>query len=100
MLPIGTVTAPGTAPISLPSSGCDVYPPQRWLGYDATSRWMKDFPPQFTTTTLPIASMVTGDTQAGIPRPPGATSQGTEGFDVTWHTNYSLLPGLHAIRRP
>ena len=91
ILPLGTVTAPGTAPISLPNSGCDVYPPQRWLGYDDTT-WMKDFPPQFTLTTLPIPSMVTGHTQTGIARPPGATSAGTEGFDVTWHTNFVYFP--------
>ena len=89
--PIGTVTAPGTAPISVPNSGCDVYPPQRWLGYDART-WMKDFPPQFTTSTLPIPAMVTGHTQTGVARPPGATSAGSEGFDVTWHTNFVYFP--------
>lgn len=92
VLPNGTLTANGTAPISLPGSGCDVYPPQRWLGYDAASAWMKDFPPQFTTTTLPVVSMVTGNTQAGVVRPPGATSLGAEGFNVTWHTNYTYFP--------
>lgn len=92
ILPIGTVTAAGTAPISLPASGCDIYPPQRWLGYDSTAQWIKDFPPQYTTSSLPIPAMVTGRSQAGIPRPPGATSAGTEGFDVTWHTNYTYFP--------
>jgi hypothetical protein len=86
--PIGAISAPGTAPIALPGSGCDVYPPQRWLGYDSVGLWIKDFPAQFTTTTLPIPAMVTGKTGAGVARPPGATSAGTEGFDVTWHTNY------------
>jgi hypothetical protein len=92
VIPIGTVTATGTAPISLTGSGCDVYPPQRWLGYDSLTSWIKDFPPQFTTTTLPIPAMVTAATNLGIARPPGATSAGTEGFDVTWHTNYSYYP--------
>jgi hypothetical protein len=35
--------------------------------------------------------LVTGNTQRGIPRPPGVTSQGTEGFDVTYHTNYTYF---------
>ena len=90
------MTATGTAPISVPASGCDVYPQQRWLGYDSASVWMKDFPPQFTTTSLPIVSMVTGGTQAGIARPAGATSAGTDGFDVTWHTNFTYFPSCSA----
>ena len=89
--PLGTVTVPNTAPISLPNSGCDIYPPARWLGYNP-SPWMKDFPAQFTTASLPMAAMTTGRTNVGIPRPPGVTSEGTEGFDVTWHTNYTYFP--------
>ncbi|MFS2053479.1 hypothetical protein ACEN8K_32025, partial [Variovorax sp. CT11-76] len=91
VLPLGTITATGTAPITMPGSGCDISPPARWLGYDAISNWMKDYPPQFTTASLPMAAMVTGKTGIGIVRPPGATSQGTEGFDVTWHTNYTYF---------
>jgi hypothetical protein len=92
VVPIGTVTAPGTSPISMPASGCDIYPQQRWLGYNASSTWMKDFPAQFTTSSLPVPALVTGQTQKGVVRPAGATSQGTEGFDVTWHTNYTYFP--------
>ena len=92
VLPIGTITSPDTAPISMAGSGCDVNPPLRWLGYDAVSAWMKDYPPQFTVASLPMAGMVTGKTQAGVIRPPGATSEGTEGFNVTWHTNYTYFP--------
>ena len=90
--PIGTVTTPGAAPISLPASGCDIYPQQRWLGYDASTTWMKDFPPQYVEASMPIAAMVTGNTQSSVTRPPGATSLGTEGFNVTWHTNYTYFP--------
>lgn len=94
---IGDQTITGTpavlpATVSLPGSGCDVYPPQRWLGYDSVSTWQKDWPPQFSRTTLPVTAMVTGTTQAGVVRPVGATSEGTEGFDVTWHTNYTYFP--------
>ncbi|HEY4065542.1 MAG TPA: hypothetical protein VGM74_01490 [Burkholderiaceae bacterium] len=97
VLAIGTVTATGTAPLVNPGSGCDVYPPQRWLGYDSLSTWMKDFPAQFTTTSLPIAALVTGKTQAGIVRPPGATSSGTEGFDVTSHTSYTYFGDCNVV---
>jgi len=96
VLPIGTVTAPDTAPISMSGSGCNVNPPARWLGYDAMTSWMKDYPPQFTTTTLPMAGMVTGKTNIGVARPPGATSEGTDGFNVTWHTNYTYFPNCAA----
>ncbi|MEF7616751.1 hypothetical protein V4F39_22745 [Aquincola sp. MAHUQ-54] len=92
VLPLGTVTAPDTAPVSIPGSGCDINPPKRWLGYESAASWIKDFPPQFTTASLPMVAMVTANTQKGIARPPGATSQGTEGFDVTWHTNYTYFP--------
>jgi len=96
VLPIGTVTALDTAPISMSGSGCNVNPPARWLGYDAVSSWMKDYPPQFTTATLPMAGMVTGKTNIGVARPPGATSEGTDGFNVTWHTNYTYFPNCAA----
>lgn len=92
VLPIGTVTAPGTAPISLPGSGCDVFPPARWLGYDPLVAWMKDYPPQFTTTTLPIPAMVTARSYEGVARPIGATSAAPSGFDVTYHSNYTYFP--------
>jgi hypothetical protein len=94
LLPIGTVSGTaGVDPISLPNSGCDVYPPARWLGYESgNGNWMKDFSPQFSNGTLPFAAMVTGNSRSGVIRPPGATSQGTEGFDVTWHTNYTYFP--------
>jgi hypothetical protein len=83
--------------VTLPGSGCDVYPPARWLGYDPLVAWMKDFPPQFTTTSLPIPAMVTAKTYTGVARPPGATSQAPEGFDVTLHTNYSYFPDCNNI---
>jgi hypothetical protein len=53
---------------------------------------MKDFPAQFTVASLPVPGMITSQSQRGVARPAGATSQGTEGFDVTWHTNYTYFP--------
>jgi len=96
VLPLGTITAPDTAPISIPGSGCNINPPQRWLGYDSAASWIKDFPPQFTTASLPIVEMIAANTQRGVVRPPGATSEGTEGFNVTWHTNYGYFPNCAA----
>ncbi len=96
--PIGAITSanPGVAPITLAGSGCNINPQQRWLGYDAISTWMKDFPPQFTAASLPGAAMITANTAKGIVRPPGATSEGTEGFNVTWHTNYTYFADCNA----
>ncbi len=96
VLPLGTVTAPDTTPISIPGSGCNINPPQRWLGYDSAASWIKDFPPQFTTASLPVVEMIAANTQRGVVRPPGATSEGTEGFNVTWHTNYGYFPNCTA----
>ena len=94
VLPVGTQSSTASVlpdPITMENSGCNVYPPQRWLAYDS-SAWMKDFPAQFTVATLPIPTMITANSQRGVVRPAGVTSQGTEGFDVTWHTNYTYFP--------
>ena len=91
VLPLGTITAPDTAAVSIPGSGCDINPPKRWLGYDSAAAWIKDFPPQFSAASLPVVEMITADTRKGIARPPGAVSEGTEGFNVTWHTNYGYF---------
>lgn len=98
VLPIGTVSGTaGAGPITLAGSGCDIYPPARWLGYDPVTTWFKDFPPQFSEATLPVPAMITARTNVGVPRPPGATSQGTDGFDVTWHTNFTYFADCMAV---
>ncbi|MDF5795563.1 hypothetical protein P4203_11925 [Pseudomonas aeruginosa] len=86
------MTNPGTAPISLRGSGCNINPPRRWLGYDSASRWRQNLPAQFSKASLPVRQLLAADTWRGIERPPGATSQAAEGFDVTWHTNYDFFP--------
>lgn len=92
VLPLGSVTNPGTAPISLRGSGFNINPPRRWLGYDSASRWRQNLPAQFSKASLPVRQLLAADTWRGIERPPGATSQAAEGFDVTWHTNYDFFP--------
>jgi hypothetical protein len=98
VLPIGTVSGTaGAGPITLANSGCDVYPPARWLGYESGGTWQKDFPRQYTDSSLPIPEMVLGRTNVGVPRPPGVTSLGTDGFDVTWHTNYTYFEDCNLL---
>lgn len=72
--------------------GCNINPPRRWLGYDSASRWRQNLPAQFSKASLPVRQLLAADTWRGIERPPGATSQAAEGFDVTWHTNYDFFP--------
>ncbi|MFU1922069.1 hypothetical protein ACM6PT_33795, partial [Klebsiella pneumoniae] len=54
--------------------------------------WRQTLPPQSSKASLPVRQLPAADTWRGIERPPGATSQATEGFDVTWHTNYDFFP--------
>jgi len=95
--PIGSITAPDTDPITDLGAGCNITPPARWAGYNAATTWLKDFPPQFNESTNPHAAMTTGNTQAGVVRPPGALSQGTEGFDVLWQTSFSYFADCNAV---
>lgn len=90
VLPLGTVTSPGTSPISLSGSGCNTNIPMRWLGYDGP--WKQNQPPQFSAGSLPVRELLAADTGRGIKRPAGASSASAEGFDVTWHTSYSYYP--------
>jgi len=77
---------------------CDVYPPERWLGYNPKP-WSKHNPPQFTVTTMPVASMIaakTGTPGGSFQRPPGDgwnnPNDPAEVFGVFWHTNYGVFP--------
>ncbi|MDF5982613.1 hypothetical protein P4056_18315 [Pseudomonas aeruginosa] len=92
VLPLGSVTNPGTAPMPCGAPAAISTPPRRWLGYDSASRWRQNLPAQFSKASLPVRQLLAADTWRGIERPPGATSQAAEGFDVTWHTNYDFFP--------
>jgi hypothetical protein len=76
-----------------PNDDCDIYPPERWLGYNPKP-WQMDRPTQFTLTTLPVASMIAANTGAEIPPPPGAPSP--QPYTVLWHTNYTVFPDCNA----
>jgi hypothetical protein len=83
-----------------PNDDCDVYPPAKFLGYNPVP-WQKEFPPQFTVSTLPIAAMINAATGAGVPRPPGDSfppanlppsyPDPTGAFGVQWHVNYTVF---------
>jgi hypothetical protein len=85
---------------------CDVYPPAKYLGYNPLP-WLRDFPPQFTTTTLPIAAMINAATGAGVPHPPGDSfppanlpadyPDPTGAFGVQWHVNYTVFHNCDAV---
>ena len=88
---------PGNASTRLPYSpvGCNVYPPERWLGYNPFP-WVKNSPPQFTATTKPIDSMIkaeTGKVGGTFQRPPGDTHPvPDEVYDVVWGLDYTAYP--------
>jgi hypothetical protein len=96
----GVVECPGPNSARLPYNppGCNVYPPERWLGYNPMP-WVKQLPPQFTSATLPIDSMIRAQTgKADAPggpfqRPPGDTwPVADEVYGVLWGTDYSYFP--------
>jgi pyrrolidone-carboxylate peptidase len=93
----GLATCPGGAARLPTHPGCQVYPPERWLGYNPTP-WQKHNPPQFTVASLPIASMIeakTGTPGGDFQRPPGNDWENpddpAEVFGVIWHTNYRVF---------
>jgi pyrrolidone-carboxylate peptidase len=101
----GGVECPGPGSARLPYSpaGCNVYPPQRWLGYNprpctlpVKECWIKDSPPQFVAATLPFDSMMrapTGKVGGSFQRPPGDTwPVQDEVYGVLWGTDYSYYP--------
>ena len=93
----GGVECPGPNSARLPTNppGCNVYPPERWLGYNPQP-WVKQRPPQFTATTKPIDSMMranTGKVGGTFQRPPGDTwPVQDEVYGVLWGTDYSYYP--------
>jgi len=72
-----------------PNDDCNIYPPERWLGYNPKP-WQMSKPAQFTVGTLPVAAMIAANTGAEIPPPPGAPSP--QPYTVVWHTNYTVFP--------
>jgi hypothetical protein len=81
----------GARQYQLPATGqCDIDPPQQWVPHPVT--WTRDQPPQFTTTSLPISSMIAAGTGNGIAPPPSDAWTGLGAFNVVWHTNFTEFP--------
>jgi hypothetical protein len=83
-------TAGGQPQLPLNNPECDISVVDRWGGpatFDLRN------PPQWTSSTLPIARMIAARTGASVPRPPGdAWPDGSVAFGVVWHTNYTEFP--------
>jgi hypothetical protein len=84
----------GVPQIAVNNNECDSSVVDRWGG---PGKFSLTDPPQWTTTTLPIAQMIQARTGASIPRPPGDTWPDTSvAFGVVWHTNYTEFPDCAA----
>ena len=91
----GIATCPSGSQRLPTHPGCNVYPPERWLGYDPFP-WVQHSPAQFTVATLPVDSMIlaqTGKVGGDFQRPPGNTwPVADEVYGVLWGTDYSYFP--------
>lgn len=71
--------------------GCSINPPKAWVGYESLP-WVKDKPPQFVESTLPIAAMINANTGAQVARPPDSQASAGNAFDVVWGYDYETFP--------
>lgn len=80
----GTPQLPGDNP------QCDTQVVPAWGG---PAKFDLHNPPQWTSTTLPVATMINSGTGRNVQRPPGDSwpDPGTA-FGVVWHTNYIEFP--------
>ncbi|WP_175966524.1 hypothetical protein [Burkholderia sp. BCC0322] len=79
-----TIGDPFRAPLLPGMQDADIYPPDDVLGYDPQP-WQRDQPEQYTTTTLPVATIIAANSGAAITEP-GSSQPG--GYKVIWHTNH------------
>jgi hypothetical protein len=90
-------TVSGVPQLAVDNHGCDSAVVDRWGGPRTFS--LTD-PPQWTTSTLPIAQMIRANTGASIPRPPGDQwPDPSVAFGVVWHTNYTEFPDCTSTRQ-
>ncbi|WP_285576783.1 hypothetical protein [Actinoallomurus iriomotensis] len=83
--------------LAVDEHGCDSAVVDRWGGPKTFS--LTD-PPQWTTTTLPIAQLIRANTGASVPRPPGDEwPDPSVAFGVVWHTNYTEFPDCASARQ-
>jgi hypothetical protein len=87
----------GVPQLAINNPDCNIQVVNRWGG---PSGFQLNNPPQWTTTTLPVAKMIGADTGAGITRPPGdGWSDTSQAFGVVWHTNYTEFPSCDSTTR-
>lgn len=80
---------------ALDNPQCNTMVVRRWGG--PIGLHLSD-PPQWTTTSLPIAQLIAAKTGAGVARPPGdGWSNRSVAFGVVWHTSYSEFPGCGSV---
>jgi hypothetical protein len=80
----------GAAQRAITNHSCDTAVVPRWGG---PSVFALNNPPQWTTTSLPIANLIAANTGSSIPRPPGDTwPDPSVAFGVVWHTDYVEFP--------
>jgi hypothetical protein len=90
-------TVNGVPQLAVDNHGCDSTVVDRWGGPKTFS--LTD-PPQWTTTTLPIAQMIRANTGASIPRPAGdGWPDQSVAFGVVWHTNYTEFPNCSSTQQ-
>ncbi len=87
----------GVPQLAIDNHECNIMVVDRWGGPAAFNLFD---PPQWTVASLPIAAMITANTGADVPRPPGDTWPDTStAFGVVWHTNYTEFPDCYSPTR-
>jgi hypothetical protein len=100
--PCPSVTNPTPPPSTIPQLAinnheCDSMVVEEWGG-PATFDLFN--PPQWTTTSLPLAEMIAANTGVNIPSPPGNGWTGdANAFGVIWHTPFTEFPNCNSITR-
>jgi hypothetical protein len=90
-------TVNGTPQLAVDNHGCDSAVVDRWGG---PKKFSLTDPPQWTTTSLPIAQMIKANTGGSIPRPPGDEwPDQSVAFGVVWHTNYTEFPDCSSAQQ-
>jgi hypothetical protein len=87
----------GVPQLAINNNECDSMVVERWGG-PATFDLLN--PPQWTTTTLPVAEMIAANTGIDIPKPDGDGWTGdSNAFGVIWHTNLTEFPACDCVVR-
>lgn len=87
----------GVPQLAINNHECDSIVVEEWGGPAVFDLFN---PPQWTTTTLPIAEMIAANTGVNIPSPPGNGWTGdANAFGVIWHTPLTEFPDCTKIAR-